>query len=75
MSDESILASIASLVEREHHLRGGGEAVDESELAQVETTLDQCWDLLRRRRARRELGESADGAAVRDERTVEGYQQ
>jgi hypothetical protein len=35
--------------------------------------LDQCWDLLHHRRARREAGLNPDAAEVRDERTVEGY--
>ena len=75
MTDEDVLGSIGSLVDREHHLRGGGQPVDERELAQIEETLDRCWDLLRQRRARREFGEDAGAAAVRDDRTVEGYQQ
>jgi hypothetical protein len=75
MSDEDILGSIATLVDREHHLRDGGKPVDEHELARLEATLDQCWDLLRQRRARREFGEDAGAAAVRDEGTVEGYRQ
>jgi hypothetical protein len=37
--------------------------------------LDQCWDLLRQRRARREMGENPDDAAVRDADVVERYQQ
>jgi Protein of unknown function (DUF2630) len=38
-------------------------------------TLDQCWDLLRQRRARREAGQDPDAVAVRPEAVVEGYQQ
>jgi hypothetical protein len=37
--------------------------------------LDQCWDLLRQRRARRDAGQDPDAATVRSERVVEGYQQ
>jgi Protein of unknown function (DUF2630) len=37
--------------------------------------LDQCWDLLRQRRARRELGENPDDATVRPPEVVERYQQ
>jgi hypothetical protein len=37
--------------------------------------LDQCWDLLRQRRARREMGQNPDEAQSRPERVVEGYQQ
>jgi hypothetical protein len=36
-------------------------------------TLDQCWDLLHQRRARRAAGQDPDDASVRDPRTVEGY--
>jgi len=75
MSDEEILERIRTLVDREHELRRVGEPVDEGELRRLEVTLDQCWDLLRQRRARREFGESVDEAAVRDSRTVEGYRQ
>ena len=41
----------------------------------IEVALDQCWDLLRQRRARRNAGEDPDDATVRPERVVEGYQQ
>ena len=41
----------------------------------VKVSLDQCWDLLRERRARRESGLDPDDAEVRSESTVEGYQQ
>ena len=42
-------------------------------LRDVEVQLDQCWDLLRQRRARREFGRNPDDADVRDAGTVEGY--
>jgi hypothetical protein len=38
-------------------------------------TLDQCWDLLRQRRARREFGLDPDGASARAADTVENYKQ
>jgi hypothetical protein len=41
----------------------------------VEEALDQCWDLLRQRRARREFGENPEGAQARPAGEVEGYQQ
>ena len=50
-------------------------AVDEDRLAHIEETLDQCWDLLRQRRALREFGEDPSEAQVRGEGTVEHYQQ
>ena len=42
-------------------------------LKDVSEQLDQCWDLLRQRRAKREFGEDPDTAKVRDKGTVEGY--
>lgn len=75
VDDDEILERIRSLVDREHALRGDGQPADTSELDRLEVTLDQCWDLLRQRRARREYGEPADDAQVRDPGTVEGYQQ
>jgi hypothetical protein len=74
MTDEEILDRIHRLVDDEQALRRGG-AVDTDRIQQLEETLDQCWDLLRQRRAKREFGDDPDEAAVRDVRTVEGYQQ
>jgi hypothetical protein len=79
-SQDQIVHQINELVEREHELRtdhesGKGLADDDrSQLDAIEVQLDQCWDLLRQRRARREFGET-DDATVRDAGTVEGYQQ
>jgi hypothetical protein len=84
MADESILNRIEALVDEEHALlrREEGDATDDNALAddrrrldQVAVELDQCWDLLRQRRARRSVGEDPDGANVRDAGTVEGYRQ
>jgi uncharacterized protein DUF2630 len=75
MTDEEILDRIHQLVDAEHGLRTGGEPVDDDRMQRLEETLDQCWDLLRQRRAKREFGENPDDAQVRDVRTVEGYQQ
>jgi hypothetical protein len=75
MTDEEILDRIHQLVDDEHELRRTGEPVDDDRMRQLEETLDQCWDLLRQRRAKREYGENPDAATVRDVRTVEGYQQ
>ena len=77
--DTSIQHRISSLIDEEHQLRGalqaGSISVDEehTRLKQLEVELDQCWDLLRQRRAKREFGENPDEAQVRPERTVEGY--
>ena len=80
MDDTEIVKEINRLSEEEHRLEeahvGEGLSPDESEkLRTIEVALDQCWDLLRQRRARREFGEDPDGAAVRPAVEVEGYQQ
>jgi len=74
MSDKTILEHIASLVEEEHRLRADEKAEQTAaRLKDVAEQLDQCWDLLRQRRAKREFGEDPDTAAVRDVGTVELY--
>ena len=84
MSDESIAARIERLVSEEHELRtreqtdsSHPDALDEDKerLRTVELELDQCWDLLRQRRALRDAGADPDQAQARDTGTVEGYQQ
>jgi hypothetical protein len=76
MSDKSILEHISSLVDEEHKLRaahGGDPEETAARLKQLGEQLDQCWDLLRQRRAKREFGEDPDSALPRDIGTVEGY--
>lgn len=81
MQDNEILSRIKDLVAEEHTLRErlqAGEVSSEEEHARVkdlEVALDQCWDLLRQRRARRDAGEDPDAAAARPANEVEGYQQ
>lgn len=81
MTEKDILARVHELVDREHQLRAKTEAgeldaaEERRELQAVEEALDQCWDLLRQRRARREFGENPDAATVRPAAEVEGYQQ
>jgi 5,10-methylenetetrahydrofolate reductase len=81
MDDTEILARINGLIETEHELRnqlaaGGLSSEQERErLRSAEEALDQCWDLLRQRRARREFGESPTDAKARPAAEVEGYQQ
>jgi len=80
MDDKAILAEINRLVTEEHRLEAeavgrGPENPEHEQLRSIETTLDQCWDLLRQRRARREFGENPDEAQVRDPATVERYLQ
>jgi predicted nuclease with TOPRIM domain len=77
--DMDIQQRIQKLIDEEHGLRSqltdGEISVSEEQerLRRVEVELDQCWDLLRQRRARREFGENPDEAQVRDARIVEGY--
>jgi hypothetical protein len=77
--DDDITTRITSLVNEEHHLRGrgGGELTDDERgrLDALEVQLDQCWDLLRQRRARRATGGDPDDAAVRSGDVVEHYRQ
>jgi hypothetical protein len=80
MDDADIVRRIRDLSDEEHALEtahaGKGLAKDELErLRATEVALDQCWDLLRQRRARRNAGQDPDDASVRSERVVEGYQQ
>ena len=71
-ADEDIYSRIKSLVDEEHSLSGGDTA---DRRRQLEEQLDQCWDLLRQRQARREFGGSADEAQPRPVNEVEGYLQ
>ena len=75
MNDTKILEQISALVEEENKLRTAGPAAGSDErLKHVEEQLDQCWDLLRQRRAKREFGEDPNSAQVRDVGTVENYE-
>ena len=75
MDDDEILSRIRTMVDEEHTLRRSGEMVDDSRMRQLEETLDQCWDLLRQRRAHREFGADAEDSRARDIATVEHYEQ
>lgn len=80
MNDKDILQHIQSLVNEEHELlrleEEGKIHGDQRDRAKaLEVNLDQCWDLLRQRRARREFGLNPDDAEVRDSRIVENYKQ
>jgi len=76
MSDKSILEHITALVSEEHRLRSEAAGADANaeRLKHVAEQLDQCWDLLRQRRAKREFGDDPSKAAVRDVGTVERYE-
>ena len=78
MEDSNVISRINELAEEEHELfqkesRGVATDSERQQLKHLEVTLDQCWDLLHQRRARRNAGLDPDQARVRDERTVEGY--
>jgi hypothetical protein len=80
MQDQQVLGQISSLVDEEHALLDSGakrELTPEqhARLKAIEVSLDQCWDLLRQRRAKREYGEDPNEAQVRDKGTVERYRQ
>jgi len=76
-SDESILAKIQGLVHEEQGLYGQDELSDHDQvrLEKIKIELDQCWDLLRQRDARREFGQDPDQAKVRPASVVERYKQ
>jgi Protein of unknown function (DUF2630) len=81
MADDDVLSRIEQLADEEHRLyerHHGGDPLGDEEhrrLEELQVRLDQCWDLLRQRRARRQYGEDPSAAHVRDESTVERYQQ
>jgi len=79
MDDNSVLGRIHGLVDEEHKLRqqlSRGEISSDEEharLKDLEESLDQCWDLLRRRRAAREVGNDPDAERAHSISEVEGY--
>jgi hypothetical protein len=78
MEDQKVIDRINTLARDEHELwereaRGQASEADRRRLKELEGTLDQCWDLLHQRRARRAAGQDPDQARVRDQGTVEGY--
>jgi len=74
MDDAALLAHINDLVAEEQKLVETPDH-DPARLSKLEVTLDQCWDLLRQRRAKREFGLDPEVTSVRDPDTVEKYQQ
>ena len=75
MDDQAIFDQLRALTDEEHAIRQAGPGGDPDRLQDIEVMLDQCWDLLRQRRARREFGQDPDEAHLRDEQVVERYQQ
>jgi len=78
MDDKDVIARINELADEEHTLfqkesRGEASVADRDRLKDLGLCLDEAWDLLHQRRARRSAGLDPDDASVRDEGTVEGY--
>jgi len=76
-TDETVLTKITDLVHEEQTLYGLKALTDHDQvrLEAIQVELDQCWDLLRQRRARREFGQNPDDAKVRPASVVERYEQ
>jgi uncharacterized protein DUF2630 len=80
MDDPQIHGTIEQLVAEEHELwqresAGNASEADRRRLDQVKVSLDQCWDLLRQRRALKDAGRDPDAAEVRRPEVVERYEQ
>ena len=81
MDDRTILSRINELVDEEHRLRAGAQSAgassdeERTRLRELEESLDQCWDLLRRRRAARAAGDDPETAGGRSRPEVERYLQ
>jgi uncharacterized protein DUF2630 len=80
MDDSQVHGTIEQLVTEEHELwereaAGNANEGDRQRLRELKVSLDQCWDLLRQRRALREAGREPDSADVRRPEVVERYEQ
>jgi uncharacterized protein DUF2630 len=80
MDDSQIHVSIEQLVAEEHELwqreaAGAAGEADRRRLEELKLSLDQCWDLLRQRRALREAGRDPEAATARRAEVVENYEQ
>ncbi len=80
MDDPQIHGTIEQLVAEEHDLwqresAGNANEADRQRLEQVKVSLDQCWDLLRQRRALRDVGRDPETAEIRRPEVVERYEQ
>jgi Protein of unknown function (DUF2630) len=78
MADEDVIQQINQLAGEEHELferesRGEASRAERQRLQEIAVQLDQCYDLLHQRRARRAAGLDPEDASVRDPGTVEGY--
>lgn len=80
MSKEVTFDTINALSNEEDQLRhkqvaGEATSADRERIAEIEVLLDQCWDLLRQREARKAMGGDPDGATIRSASVVENYEQ
>jgi hypothetical protein len=81
MDDSDVLARIREMVDAEHQLRrkmqDDPEEVPDAaqQLRTLEESLDQCWDLLRQRRAHREFAQDPNDSQPRPREQVERYLQ
>ncbi len=80
MDDREVLGRINELVDEEHELyrkaeREGLSGEEQERLRSLKVSLDQCWDLLRQRRALEEFGGDPGRARVREPGIVERYEQ
>ncbi|MFV2101228.1 DUF2630 family protein [Micromonospora sp. LOL_024] len=82
MDDMTILSRISDLVDEEHRLRAQAQTTEagtddeaRTRLRALEESLDQCWDLLRRRRAARQAHGDPEAQGVRPVPEVERYLQ
>lgn len=75
-TDQSVLKHIKELADEEHHLYEKGDLTEaqRQRLKAINVALDQYWDLLRQRRAKREFGQNPDEAEIRGPGIVEKYE-
>ena len=79
MDDHEVIERIDALIAEEHDLhQRHPDGLDDGQtdrLRALEVQLDQCWDLLRNRRAHRHAGQDPDEAEARPPEVVEHYRQ
>jgi hypothetical protein len=80
MEDHQIIDRIGELADEERlleeaHVGEGLTPAEQERLKDLQVALDKMWDLLRQRRALREVGRDPDSAIERPGGTVEGYLQ
>lgn len=75
-TEQPVLKHIQELVDEEHKLYNKEALTEEDrkQLNNLEVELDQCWDLLRQRRALQDAGKDPEQAHVRSAEIVEKYE-